>query len=163
MLKLISRKKGMTLVEVLISIAILGIISVPLLAMFTNSALMIRQNEKQIKVSALVRTIKENVSTALKGSGNLPEYGGVNYDSSAKSYNAFNIAIPSTINSVSDFIGITGSDGSTQKLRDYKYKITYLGYPDEVNATNTKEYKIKIYNSSDKLIQSIVVDINSLP
>ncbi len=149
--KLISGKKGMTLIEVLVSIAILGIISVPLLAMFTNSTLMVRQNEKQIKVSALTRTIKENVTKALKEGNKLTTYDGGNYD----------IASLSTVNSESDFIGITGSSGSMTK--DYKYKITFLGRPDATNAASTKEYKIKIYNSSDKLIQSIVVDINSLP
>ncbi len=70
--------KGSSLIEVLVSITILGIISLPLTTSFLNSAILIRMTGERQELNSVMRTIKENVIASVKyGAGNtIPSYGG---------------------------------------------------------------------------------------
>ncbi|MCX8130002.1 MAG: prepilin-type N-terminal cleavage/methylation domain-containing protein [Clostridia bacterium] len=66
MYKLYSSKKGMTLTEVMVSLAVLGILSVPLMMTFTNSIMVTKLTQDQIEVNAITRIVKKTVTNAVK-------------------------------------------------------------------------------------------------
>ncbi|MEN6316747.1 MAG: type II secretion system protein [Clostridiaceae bacterium] len=71
-MKLLKSNKGMTLIETIISLAVLGIVSVPLMAVFTNTAVIVKKTDERLEINAVTRIIKENVINSVKygGSGN---------------------------------------------------------------------------------------------
>lgn len=66
MRKLLKNKKGMTLTEVVVALAVLGIVSAPLLVVFTNSAVIVKKTGDRIEINAVTRVIKENVINSVK-------------------------------------------------------------------------------------------------
>lgn len=71
-MKHVKSNKGMTLIETIISLAVLGIVSVPLMAVFTNAAVIVKKTDERLEINAVTRIIKENVINSVKygGSGN---------------------------------------------------------------------------------------------
>lgn len=69
---LFKSKKGMTLTEVIISLAVLGIVSAPLLMVFTNAAGIVKKTDERLEINAVTRIMKENVFSSVKygGEGN---------------------------------------------------------------------------------------------
>ncbi len=85
MLNLFTNKRGMTMLEVLISIALLSLVSVPLIMSFMNSLMMSKLSKNQIEVNAVTRVVKEVVTSGfannlplnnydIDGDGNLVEH-----------------------------------------------------------------------------------------
>ena len=62
-------KKGMTLIETIIALAVLGIVSVPLMAVFTNAAVIVKKTDDRLEINAVTRIIKENVIRSVKYGG----------------------------------------------------------------------------------------------
>lgn len=70
-MKLFKSKKGMTLIETIIAMAVLAIVSVPLMAVFTNAAVIVKKTNDRLEINAVTRIIKENVINSVKyGGGN---------------------------------------------------------------------------------------------
>lgn len=61
--------RGMTLIETIIALAVLGIVSVPLMAVFTNAAVIVKKTEERLEINAVTRIIKENVIKSVKDGG----------------------------------------------------------------------------------------------
>ena len=66
MFKTLRNKKGMTLTEVIIALAVLGIISVPLIAVFSNSVFITRLTKNQLEINAVIQIVKVEVTQAVK-------------------------------------------------------------------------------------------------
>jgi len=56
----------MSLVEVLVAIAVLGIIAIPMTTLFADSILTVKYTNDRIEATSVIRTIKENVTTSVK-------------------------------------------------------------------------------------------------
>ncbi|HAA64644.1 MAG TPA: prepilin-type cleavage/methylation domain-containing protein, partial [Thermoanaerobacter sp.] len=54
-------EKGMTLIEVLVSIAIFAIVAVPILGIFSQSAVTAADSRVKTKQVAIARTVAENI------------------------------------------------------------------------------------------------------
>lgn len=65
MRRLLRSKKGLTFVEVLISLTILGLLAVPIMMMFMNAQRYARKVDKQTEINAVTRTVKQLVSEGL--------------------------------------------------------------------------------------------------
>ncbi len=66
MKRLLKNKKGMSFLEVLIALAILGLLSVPIMMMFMNAQIYAKKVDKQTEINAVTRTIMQLVSDGLK-------------------------------------------------------------------------------------------------
>ncbi len=67
MLNFIRRsKKGMTVIEVLVSMAVFGIISVPLMGIFLDSMVATKLAQDKIETNALVSIVKDTVTKNVK-------------------------------------------------------------------------------------------------
>lgn len=80
MKRLLRSKKGLTFVEVLISLTILGLLSVPIMMMFMNAQRYARKVDKQTEINAVTRTVKQLVSGGLIDDEPLIDVNGVNVD-----------------------------------------------------------------------------------
>lgn len=69
MKRLLRNKKGMSFLEVLIALAILGLLSVPIMMMFMNAQMYAKKVDKQTEINAVTRTVMQIVSDGLKTGG----------------------------------------------------------------------------------------------
>lgn len=65
-MKLFKSKKGMTLLETILALAVLGIVAAPLLTVFTNAAVIVKKTNDRLEINAITRIIKENVTSSVK-------------------------------------------------------------------------------------------------
>ena len=63
---LLRNKKGMSFLEVLIALGILGLLSVPIMMMFMNAQIYAKKVDKQTEINAVTRTVMQIVSEGLK-------------------------------------------------------------------------------------------------
>lgn len=61
--RILKSKKGVTLIELIISLAIFGMLVVPLAGVFTNSMSVVKNTEKQIKINGMMRVIESELIT----------------------------------------------------------------------------------------------------
>lgn len=71
MKRLLRNKKGMSFLEVLIALAILGLLSVPIMMMFMNAQIYARKVDKQTEINAVTRTVMQIVSDGLNANAQL--------------------------------------------------------------------------------------------
>lgn len=115
MLRFFKRIKGTTLIDVIVSMTILGIITVPLLTVFSDTIALNKKGNDQIDINAVARVVKENVVDDVKASSSPLTYSLTNYH-------------------------IISEGGFT--IPDYYYDVSPAG---AVNGTScTYLYKIKI-------------------
>lgn len=69
MKSLFRSKKGMSFLEVLIALAILGLFSVPIMMMFMNAQIYARKVDKQTEINAVTRTVMQIVSDGFNTDG----------------------------------------------------------------------------------------------
>lgn len=62
----IQNKKGMTLVEVIVAMAVLGILSAPISMLFLTSMWTSKASRDQLELNAISMLVKENVVTSVK-------------------------------------------------------------------------------------------------
>jgi prepilin-type N-terminal cleavage/methylation domain-containing protein len=156
-MKLLKSKKGMTLLETILALAVLGIISAPLLTVFTNAAVIVKKTNDRLEINAVTRIIKENVTNSVK-------YGG----------NGHGICISGTA-TIIDLQVENGSDLEVKGINDevnLKYKFDaertvdfgYLSYSDN-DATilaDTCEYTITLKKANGVVVQKLKILINKL-
>ncbi|WP_027621283.1 type II secretion system protein [Acetivibrio clariflavus] len=65
MKRLLRSEKGLTFIEVLIALSIMGLLSVPIMMMFMNAQMYARKVDKQTEINAVTRTVKELVLEGL--------------------------------------------------------------------------------------------------
>ncbi|MCX7842446.1 MAG: type II secretion system GspH family protein [Clostridia bacterium] len=59
-------QKGITISEVIVALAVLGIVSIPISYLFINSMNTNKMSGEQVLLNAIIRTVKENVSNSVK-------------------------------------------------------------------------------------------------
>ena len=64
--KLSENQKGVSLVEVIVALTVLGLISVPISMTFLNSTFTAKLTKEQIELTAITRMVKENVAESVK-------------------------------------------------------------------------------------------------
>ena len=65
-MNVIRSKKGMTLLETILALAVLGIVAAPLLMVFTNAAAIAKKTQDRLEINAVTRIIKANVTNSVK-------------------------------------------------------------------------------------------------
>jgi|GEM_PF-919718 len=173
MIKILKSKKGMTLVEVVISITMLGVILVPLMALFSTSVILANKNRDKVDLNYLTEIVVEEVRASVKTVGrSLPTY--ESYDPSSKDYTEYTISLVSLVEEskndgtkkTTEEIGIVGPiSDSTDQYRPFSYKVEYdhsSCYDDRY--PNTYEFVIYIYQEGEmvKKLKVPVWDENKL-
>lgn len=123
-------KKGFTIVELIISVALLAIISVPLMAGFVNVARINKLARNQIEINAAAKQVQQEVIEQVKKGGIATDING----------NVVNMK-------TNDVTNIKVGDGSTENS-SFKYDSDYIGttYIDPVSPVGgTSEYNITLY------------------
>lgn len=156
-MKLFKSTKGTTLLETILALAVLGIISVPLLTVFTNAAVIVKKTNDRLEINAITRIIKENVTNSVK-------YGGEGH-----AICVFGTAVK---------IDLQVEDGSDLEVKDAKDEINLkykfdaertvdfgsLTYSDN-DATvlaDTCEYTITLKKADGDVVQKLKILVNKL-
>lgn len=66
MLRFVRSKKGVSILEVIVGIAVIGVISVPITMMYVNSLKTSRMTMSEMEDNAVVWIVKENIKEAVK-------------------------------------------------------------------------------------------------
>lgn len=61
MKRLLKSEKGMSLLEVIIAVAILGVLAIPIMTTFLNTQIYAKKVDRQTEVNAITRTVKQIV------------------------------------------------------------------------------------------------------
>jgi prepilin-type N-terminal cleavage/methylation domain-containing protein len=167
--KKFKNRKGLTLVEAIVAMTVLGMLSTVVLVMFTNSMVAVKLANDRIEINALTRVIKENVVTSVKnGVGNtLISF---DKDSSNHEYVIDLKSVPNLIgtpNIIKNF-KIIDEKGiiNTRYMFDAVRVVDFIPASDPGYSTadspNTCEYLItikKIFDNS--VVQKLRLDINN--
>ena len=65
--KLLKKNSGISLVEVIVALTVLGILSVPISMAYINTMKLTRLSDSQIQLNSITRIVSQNVSGAIKG------------------------------------------------------------------------------------------------
>lgn len=154
--------KGMTLIEAIVALAILGIVSAPLLVVFTNAQLVIRNTESRLEANAVMRIIKENVTASVKfgGFNKIKQIGanGAEYDLSEDN------------GDVKTDLEIKGKDQKVNARYKFDLKRTVNfgelpgdpANPEKNKPKDTCEYEITLRKMDGQEVQKLKILINSL-
>jgi len=154
--KFFKNNKGATLIEIVVSLAVLGIISVPLFTTFLSSALIIRRTGEQLEINAVTRIVKENVVASVK-------YGGGNVIPSYET-DEYGTEIEVVLKGCDEANNLKVLDSMGKVYDKYKFDVKrekdygeIPGYPD------TCQYIITLKTfPGDKIIQKVRININRL-
>ena len=157
-MKIFKNRKGMTLIEVIVSMTVLGILSAPVLMIFTNSMMTVKLANDRIEINAATRIIKESVTNSVKyGGGNTltsfdTDGTGTEYVLELKTYPPIHS---------SNFKII---DGKNKPNGKYKFDVSRTKtFGEIVDYPNTCEYLITIKKiADDSTVQKLTFLINSL-
>lgn len=162
--KILKNIKGMTLTEVIIALAVLGIISVPLIAVFSNSVLITQLTRNQLEVNAVVQIVKVEVTQAVKNGSlikDAEEPGDISkaIDISPRSVGAESLYLEP--GNETKFLHIDNSNLTGR----YKYKVRYMAKAGAELDTlqpepDTVELLIMLYSAGEKHLKDLKVDIH---
>lgn len=174
---LIKNKRGMSLVEVMIALAVLGLLVVPIMMAFMNTQIYARKIDKQNEVNAITRTVTQNVMENFKrnemikaindtgidldGDGTEDKYLVVDIDGDGIDDKFSNIIKKAkdegkeiTVDNIAIF---ENSEPSTK----YKYSITYdQSYDDTKNYPDVYNFLITVKDYSDRVHSSLKIAVN---
>jgi len=157
MLKLLKNNKGMTITEIITALAVLGIISIPLMAVFSNSVLLTKMTGNQLEINAVMQIAKADVVQSVKNGVGLCDFSDP-HNASKEIYLNPSRPTPDVIyahagNETAAFLKL-GSGNLTEK---YKYKVKYedMGAPDIVHLT------IKLYTAQEKFLSELKIEVSS--
>lgn len=164
MSKILKNIKGMTLTEVIIALAVLGIISVPLIAVFSNSVFVTQLTKNQLEINAIMQIVKVEVTHAVKNGSTIKDFDDPDdvlkvVDISPKGVDSESLY--SAPGNETKFLQINNSN-----LNDkYKYKVKYINKSEDSLDTlqpepNTVELLIKLYSGNGKHLKDLKTDIN---
>ncbi|HOV25959.1 MAG TPA: type II secretion system protein [Pseudobacteroides sp.] len=122
MRKLIRSRMGFTIVELIISVTLMAIITVPLMAGFANVAMMNKLTRNQIEINAVAKQVEQEVIDSLKKGGDAKTIYGA--DVNLKSPNVTDVKV---------------GDGSTEN-KNFKYDSKFVSTSGSIN-----EYDIILY------------------
>ncbi|OPX43025.1 hypothetical protein CLHUN_31690 [Ruminiclostridium hungatei] len=154
MFKLLKNNKGMTITEIITALAVLGIISIPLMAVFSNSVLLTKMTGNQLEINAVMQIAKADVVQSVKNDVRLCDFS----DPDKEIYLNPSRPTPDAIyahvgNETAAFLEL-GTGNLTEK---YKYKVRYedMGAPDIVRLT------IKLYTAQEKFLSELKIEVSS--
>jgi len=177
MKKFIKSNKGTSLVEVLVSIAVLGVVAIPIMMSFTYAASIVRISRNKIDINALSRIVRENAIDAIKSNSMVyvltdsdsDGLYGTSFDADDLSVQSpSSLAIGSSIGDIrvigADFNPVSPGDEFKKYLR-YKFEITKTGTVDTVNFPNTYVYEIVIKknDTGSAILRKFSIEVNTLP
>ncbi|NLM09915.1 MAG: type II secretion system protein [Clostridiaceae bacterium] len=113
-------KKGFTLVEAIVSIALIAILSIVVYSLFFSMARISKYSEEQVKRYTIIRVIKENVAHSVRT--------GANIHGTAKKADANKLE------------NLPVTDLSDQEYPEYTFDLEYLGKAEN----NTDLYKVTL-------------------
>lgn len=171
-------KKGMTLVEVIISITLLGVILLPIMMLFNGSILMANKIKGDIDTDAVVQTIKQVIIDSVKSNPvkGIPKKTDINtsnpnqYVPNATSFNVKDLIDQSVISGnleTSDMLCVFGVNGDIKRFFDYGYKVQYdHGEHYDSSYPNVYNFVLIIYKNDsvkgDVVLQRIKISARSL-
>ncbi|HEY9063233.1 MAG TPA: type II secretion system protein [Pseudobacteroides sp.] len=139
--KLTRSKKGFTIVELIISVTLLAIITVPLMAGFANIALINKLTRNQIEINAVARQVQQEVIDIVKKGG------------AAEDVNGNSVNIKNT-----DVSNIKVGQASTENAI-FKYDVDYIA----PTSSGVNEYIITLYKKKGtdfKVVQRFKVYVS---
>ncbi|MDP4093443.1 MAG: prepilin-type N-terminal cleavage/methylation domain-containing protein [Bacillota bacterium] len=183
--------KGMTLLEVMVAMAVFGIISVPLVMSCISPIVITKINQDQIELNAVTRTVKEAVVNAIKTTGypidtqNTIDNTGTGLSTDIVTGSACVILRGDTnLRSGRDLEILVGQNGTTPVYSSYTFDATLENVPDtmydpakydssvhkysmiDAKCTDTCRYEITINkkdsNGNLKQLKKLLIDINML-
>lgn len=145
MIKKKSGKRGSSLVEMIIAIALFAIVSIPLFGTFLGAASLMKKSKENIEMSAIIRQVKAEVlGVSSVAGGMLPNYlDGIE-----------NKQLPANPGDYIDDYGIANRNTGEPNYK-YKYSIKYL--KNEAGATD------KVYAGDTAANDSLNVDPTPIP
>lgn len=160
MFKTLRNKKGMTLTEVIIALAVFGIISVPLIAVFSNSVFITRLTKNQLEINAVIQIVKVEVTQAVKNGNSIKTF----EDPDDK------VEISPKVPAAAPLYSASGNETTFLLIDEsnlngrYKYKVKYISKwedsPDILEPEPyTVELMIELYSDSGKLLKELKADI----
>jgi len=157
MIKILKSKKGMTLIEVILALAILGIISIPLIAVFSNSIFITQLTKRQIEINAVIQIAKGEVTQSVKHDAPLNDFDYPEVSANDISLSPTHIpASPSPYSPADNKTKFLRLQVDNQNLfyNTYKYKVKYVSLHE-----NIVELIIELYHSNGKFLSEIKTDI----
>lgn len=141
---LFAKENGVSLVEAIVSIAIIGFVSAGITALLFFNSRTTKLSEKQSYERDITKIVKENVVASFK-SGD-PIYGNSTADIVAKNYNASDLEV---------------YDIKGNHYYDYSFDITYAGEPSGAHYTISKyqKFNILIKDADGIEIMNFYIDI----
>lgn len=158
MIAILKNKKGMTITEVIMALAILGIIAIPLLAVFSNSIFLTHLTKSQMEINAVMQIVKGEVVQSVKNGRQLPDF--EHPEDGTKKINICPSSSPAdtlydTTGNETKFLKIDGGN-----LQDkYKYKVVYEAKGENTEVSNTVELLIKLYSDGGKYLNELKINV----
>lgn len=168
MKRLLKNIKGMSLLEVMIALAVLGLLSVPIMTAFMNTQIYARKVDKQTEVSAITRTVKQIVCDGIinavdemimVNNSNVQQFVGPGHNDTFRDFLNYAIDNPGLVQT--PYLQI--KENGTSVNSKYKYKISYdhsdVQYYD-AQYPNVFNLKIEIFDAkNDQLLNKIKVTV----
>lgn len=154
MYKLVGNKKGFSIVELIVSMAILVIVTVPIMASFSSIAAINLRTKNQQDVDAVMRVIKEEVVDHVKDADpNVhTDSGDIQLRSGSTFISGTNIKVDGASSSYyssyrydAKYLGPVPDDTGTGFIKDiHEYSIN-VKKKDGVSYKNIQSFRIKIF------------------
>jgi len=119
-------ERGFTVIEAVVSIALIAILSLVVYSLFFSTSRILKYSEEQVKRSAVIRVIKENVATSVRNNNYI-------YGTSKKALGITRIENLPVI------------DLSGQEYPEYSFDLEYLG----IGERNILRYKVSLEHNHD--------------
>ncbi|KNY28201.1 PulJ/GspJ family protein [Pseudobacteroides cellulosolvens] len=121
--ELLKRKKGLTIVELIIAITLFAIITVPLMAGFANVAMINKLTKNQIEINAAANQVQQEVIDSVKKNSSVTLESGSGNIRGATLLKGIKVGEgKSNFIYDSEYKGVTGVNGSTQEYLITLYK-----------------------------------------
>lgn len=156
MIRIIKNNKGMTITEVILALAILGIVSIPLIAVFSNSIFLTQLTKRKMEINAVMQIAKGDVTQSVKNGSKLPDFIDP-IDDSKKVNLKLNLDSALLDPIYNDPTKYFKMQGDHDLLNAYKYKVKYVSK--DTVAPNIVELIIKLYSSDGKFLSELKTDI----
>jgi prepilin-type N-terminal cleavage/methylation domain-containing protein len=153
-MKLLGNGKGTSLVEVIVAMTVLGILSMVTATVFVNSMSTSNSSREQIEINAVLSTVAENITAAVKrpdadimGNAGTPlrTAGGTGYD------------LPS------GYDDLVVMDGSGDINPHYKFDVSRdAGGPSSISGNALLKYAVRLKKADGTPIRTFKLEINTL-
>ena len=166
-MKILKNSKGSTVTESIMALAVLGIISIPIMSVFSNSVFLEKMTATQLEVNAVIQVARGEVTRSVKD-----DYRLKHFDNPTQF-----TAIDPTAEPRDSLYSVSGNETAYLKLRSgnltdkYKYKVRYIKMgkedygpidPSEIQTIEPKtvELAIELYTAQGKPVKKLKTSIS---